>query len=44
MGFPRTAGFLVLLTPLCVAFAWIFFWLFERPFLSPSKSSPALSV
>jgi peptidoglycan/LPS O-acetylase OafA/YrhL len=36
---PALVVALILMTPLCVAFAWLFFRLFERPFLARSSSA-----
>jgi len=40
-GWPPMANSLLLVTPVAVGFAWIFFWLFERPFMKqPSRAIP----
>ena len=33
-GFSELATALLITTPACVAFAWVFFWLAERPYLN----------
>ncbi|MCA1613052.1 MAG: hypothetical protein LC800_02625 [Acidobacteria bacterium] len=37
---PPLAVSLLVLTPLCLAFAWLFFRLFERPFMSRRAARP----
>ena len=40
-GIERNSLFLLALTPLCVALAWLFFQLFERPFVTGSAPVPS---
>jgi len=51
-GFSELATALIVTTPACVAFAWVFFWLAERPYLNsqtgrksvPERSSDAIAT
>jgi peptidoglycan/LPS O-acetylase OafA/YrhL len=36
---PATLVALIVMTPLCLVFAWLFFWCFERPFLARPVAS-----
>jgi len=38
LGFSDLAKALLITTPACVAFAWVFFWLAERPYLNTRTS------
>jgi peptidoglycan/LPS O-acetylase OafA/YrhL len=40
-GLPGLVVGVLIMTPLSLAFAWLFFWLFERPFLPRSTRKVA---